>query len=114
MKVIIAGSRDFDQYDILCTYADRFPEEITEVVSGCARGADMLGEEYARDWRLPIERFPANWHRYGQAAGVIRNCEMAEYADGLLAFLADDSRGTADMILQGLSIGLSPIVVVRV
>ena len=79
---------------------------ITEVVSGCAKGADTFGEEWADDQRLPVKKFPAEWDKYGRAAGPIRNKQMAEYSDQLIAFLYPNSRGTANMINQAKKLGL--------
>lgn len=60
-------------------------DDIT-VVSGKARGADTLGEQYAKEHGYSIQYFPADWERYGKAAGYLRNTEMAKNADALVAF----------------------------
>lgn len=100
MKVIIAGSRTFDNYELLCQKCDRLlslrPE--VEIVSGTAKGADLLGEQYARERGYPIKQFPADWNQYGKSAGYKRNQQMAEYADGLIAFWDGKSKGTKHMI----------------
>lgn len=76
-------------------------EKITEVVCGLARGADIYGRKWAVCVAgLPVKDFPADWKKYGLAAGPLRNTEMAEYADGLIAFQWDGSRGTANMVSQ--------------
>ena len=69
-----------------------------EIVSGGAKGADMLGERYAAEKGYAIKRFTAEWGKYGKKAGPIRNTEMARYADALVAFYDGESRGTANMI----------------
>ena len=100
MKVIIAGGRDFDNYEKLRSYCDYLlqnKDEI-EIVSGCARGADKLGERYAEERGYPIKRFPADWGTHGKSAGYLRNEEMADYADALIAFWDGSSRGTQHMI----------------
>lgn len=100
MKIIIAGGRDFNDYATLCAFCDlalRNQIEI-EVVSGTASGADKLGERYALERRYDITRFPADWEKYGKAAGYKRNAEMANYADGLIAFWDEKSKGTKHMI----------------
>ena len=84
MKVIVAGSRDFKDYALLKEFLDKlviFRSGFTEIVSGTASGADKLGERYAQEHNLAIKRFPADWEKYGKAAGHIRNRQMAEYAD---------------------------------
>jgi len=96
MKVIIAGSRNFKDYELLKKKMDFFNSngKITEVVSGAARGADTLGEKWAEERDIPIKSCPANWAKLGRSAGYIRNKEMAEYADALVAFWDGVSRGT--------------------
>lgn len=100
MKIIIAGGRDFNDYEQLCDICnDILPEfEDVSIVSGTARGADRLGERYAREHGYKVKCFPADWNRHGKQAGYMRNLEMAKYADGLIAFHDHYSRGTANMI----------------
>lgn len=100
MKVIIAGGRNFNDYENLCHFCNKVLSNQTEIeiVSGTANGADKLGEKYANDNGYPIKRFPANWDKYGKSAGYKRNAQMAEYADGLIAFWDGKSRGTKHMI----------------
>ena len=104
IKVIIAGTRDFNDYDFLKKNVDYFLQGINpnneeiEIVSGNARGADKLGERYAKEHNLPVKLFPANWDKYGKRAGYLRNQEMANYADVLIAFWDEKSKGTKHMI----------------
>jgi len=98
MKVIIAGSRNITNYDALCEMVLRSKLDITEVVSGGARGVDRMGEAWAGYYNIPIRIFPADWFRSGKAAGYIRNEEMANYADALIALWDGKSYGTANMI----------------
>jgi hypothetical protein len=99
-RVIIAGSRDFNDYDYLRAYLATIPPwlHITEVVSGRAAGADSLGERWAEERNIPVKLFPADWKRHGKKAGPMRNAEMGVYADGLIAFWDGESRGTQHMI----------------
>lgn len=100
MRVIIAGSRTFNDYDLLfqtCNKALSMQTEI-EIVSGkCPNGADKLGERYANEKGYPIKEFPADWSK-GKIGGYIRNEEMAKYADALIAFWDEKSNGTKNMI----------------
>lgn len=112
-RVIIAGTRTFDNYGLLCEYADYKLSQINdsiEIVSGGAKGADALGERYAREKGYSLCVFPADWAQYGRKAGPIRNRQMAEYADALLAFWDGISAGTKNMIeeaqKQGLKVGI--------
>ena len=100
MKIIIAGSRNFNNYEELCKICDYLlkNKKNIEIISGTAKGADMLGEKYATDKGYKIKQFPANWDKYKKAAGYIRNKEMAEYADVLIAFWDGKSKGTEHMI----------------
>ena len=106
MRVIIAGSRSWTDWDIMKSSLDRMKEKITEVVSGTARGADEMGEWWAQENNIPIKRFPADWSRYGKAAGFIRNEEMAKYADALVAFRVGHTKGTSNMIKLAYKYGL--------
>jgi len=111
MKVIIAGSRTFSDYNFLRTNCDRLLSQFSniEIVSGTAQGADQLGERYARDRGYSVKQFPANWDKFGKKAGYLRNDEMAQYADWLIAFWDGKSRGTKHMIDLGNKMGLNVI-----
>lgn len=117
IKVIIAGTRDFNDYAFLKKNVDYFLQGINpnneeiEIVSGNARGADKLGERYAKEHNLPVKLFPANWDKYGKRAGYLRNQEMANYADVLIAFWDEKSKGTKHMIDIAKKQGLTVIVV---
>ena len=113
MKVIIAGSRNFNNYVQLknvCNHLLNNFQKI-EIVSGGCRGTDLLGERYALEHGYPIKRFPANWNRYGRAAGPKRNAQMAEYSDMLIAFWDGKSRGTFNMVQEAKSQGLIVVVI---
>lgn len=114
MRVIIAGSRTFNAYDFLCQILDvklHSKTEEIEIVSGGAKGADQLGERYARERGYPIKLFPANWAEYGKMAGPIRNNEMANYSDLLIAFWDGKSSGTKNMIEAAYSHSMKVVVI---
>lgn len=108
VRVIIAGGRDFNDYKLLkekCVEILKpYMTNTITIISGTANGADKLGEQFAREYRLHCVRMPADWERYGKRAGFLRNAEMAEYAiqDGsvsiLIAFWDGKSKGTENMI----------------
>lgn len=100
MRVIIAGSRDFNDYRALCRVCDGVlkNQKSVQIVSGMARGADRLGEEYANDRNYKVYCMPADWENEGKRAGYIRNKKMAEFSDALIAFWDGKSRGTKMMI----------------
>lgn len=106
-RVIICGSREFDDYDLLKEKCDlilsRKAADLTEkivIVSGCARGADRLGEKYAEEKGYEVLRYPADWDRYGKSAGYRRNKQMAEVANACIAFFSSvaENKGTKNMV----------------
>lgn len=103
VKIIIAGGREFKDYKLLKERCDYYLSKAVkrgydiEIVSGTARGADKLGERYAKERGYKIAYFPADWSQ-GKSAGYKRNEQMAIYADALIAFWDGDSRGTNHMI----------------
>ncbi len=99
-RVVVAGSRGFDDYTLLARKLDRLlHRKVAPVIlSGAARGADRLGEIYAAAQGIQVERYPAKWDRYGKNAGRIRNAEMAEAADAVVVFWDGKSPGTAHMV----------------
>lgn len=108
-RVIIAGGRDFNDYLLLRETMDNLLQNITEeivVVCGQARGADTLGEQYAKERGYRVDYYPANWKRYGKRAGYLRNEQMAQNADALVAFWDGKSRGTKLMIGLAKQYGL--------
>jgi hypothetical protein len=113
MKLIIAGSRTFTDYQLLCQTLAPERHHITEVMHGGARGADQLGFRWAVRHHVRSRCFAADWERFGKAAGVRRNHQMAQAGDMLLAFWDGRSAGTRHMIscMEQLS---KPVVVVRV
>lgn len=101
-KVIVAGSRDFNKYQLLERELINFlrgrkPSEV-QIVSGTARGADKLGERFATEKGCSLAGFPADWDRYGKSAGYRRNADMAKYSDACVCFWDGKSRGTKHMI----------------
>ena len=100
MRIIIAGSRGLSETDLelLDSAVKNSAFNITCVISGTARGADRLGEKWAQQHQIPIERYPADWKLHGRKAGFLRNEQMAKAADGLIALWDGESRGTQHMI----------------
>ncbi len=102
MKIIIAGGRDYTLNSTDYAMLDTFTS-ITEVVCGCARGADTGGKLWAEAKGIPVKEFPADWENNGKAAGHIRNAEMADYADGAVLF--PGGAGTKNMKQQMIKRG---------
>ncbi len=102
-RIVVAGCRDFENYDIAKEYIDFCISEIKNnhtviFVSGGCRGADRLGERYAQENGYEVELHSADWKKYGRSAGPKRNKEMAEIADYVICFWNGKSKGTKSMI----------------
>ena len=102
-RVVIAGGREFNDYELLKSKLDSLlkSKSLThkiEIVSGKARGADALGERYAKEHGLQIHAFHANWDLWGKSAGYRRNADMAKNSDATVAFWDGVSKGTKHMI----------------
>lgn len=126
MRVIIAGTRDFEDYEALKKVCDNILNVSsnsiqTEIISGACStgkltyvredgtrvfGADGLGERYAAEHNFPCLYFPANWDAYKKQAGILRNIDMSKNADMLIAFWDGKSRGTHHMIKTAIKEGL--------
>ena len=106
-RVIVAGGRDYSAGPNFTEIMEQFINPENDIlVSGVCKGADMEGYDWmiARDGDVHV--FPAHWHTHGKAAGPIRNRQMAENADVLVAFWDGKSRGTRSMITEALNHGL--------
>jgi hypothetical protein len=102
MILIIAGSRLIDEvkaYEIITREIEHLgiKDQITEIVSGGAQGVDLAGEKYAKNNKIAVKRFLPDWSK-GPGAGPMRNKEMAQYGDELLAIWDGASKGTKNMM----------------
>lgn len=93
MTYAIIGSRDFKNYELLKHVLDKIPD-ITKITSGGAKGADTLAEKYANSENIPLLVFFPEWNKYGKVAALIRNKDIVDAADGVIAFWDGTSRGT--------------------
>lgn len=113
-RIIIAGGRYFSDNELLKKKCDEFLHDKTSeeivIISGHASGADSLGERYAQEKGFKIETYPADWKKYGRAAGPIRNEQMANIANALIAFWDGKSKGTKSMINLAKKKGLQVFV----
>lgn len=109
MKILICGSRHFDDWQLFIDTMDELSEEFDfdnsqpiTIIEGGAKGADFCARLYARYCGWELKEYPADWKTHGKRAGPIRNAQMLAEAtpDLVVAFLAKDSRGTADMLRQ--------------
>lgn len=107
MRTIIAGTRTAtwrNTWDALRSCDWR--HEITGTLCGMAKGADMHGKAWANANKIPVSKWPPNWEAHGTAAGPIRNQQMVDRADALIAAWDGVSKGTADVIAKAKSKGL--------
>lgn len=110
MKIIVAGSREFSDYEYVKKMLRRHlgydPLAARTIISGTARGADRLGERFALEHNLELIKMPAEWDKHGRSAGYIRNTEMAAIADECYVFWDGKSRGSKHMIDIALDKGI--------
>lgn len=110
MRLIIAGSRTFNDYIFLKDKMDAILKNVTEeieIVSGACHGVDLMGEAYAKDRGYRVRIFEADWATIGKGAGWKRNNEMAAYATHCVCFWDGESKGTAMMIEIATRVGLN-------
>ena len=94
MKVAIIGSRSVQVQN----FDDYIPKDCTEIVSGGAAGVDRCAAAYAAAHGLPLTEFLPQYDRYGRGAPIVRNKQIVDYADTVLAFWDGVSRGTLSVI----------------
>lgn len=102
-RIIIAGGRDFDDYSFLQSKClpiieRQMVNHDVIIMSGHAKGADLLGERFAEEHGLKLEVYPADWKAHYRSAGFRRNEQMGDIANGLIAFWNGESHGTKHMI----------------
>ncbi len=93
MKIAIVGSRNVTVDDI-----GRYISDVEEIVSGGAAGVDCCAAKYAKENGVKITVFPPQYERYGRVAPIIRNKEIVDYSDKIIAFWNGSSKGTLSVI----------------
>ena len=104
-RILITGSRTWENSDTILEALDYHGGDYTTVVSGhCPIGADDMAEDAAHAMGMDVEEHPADWKKHGRRAGFVRNAEMVALgADLCLAFIRDNSKGatmTADLAMK--------------
>ena len=94
MKLAVIGSRNLVIEDL----GDYVSQEVTEIVSGGAKGIDCCAAEFARSRGLKLTEFLPEYQVYGRAAPIKRNERIVDYADEVLAFWDGESKGTLSAI----------------
>ena len=117
IKLIVAGSRGFNSYQLLSKKLDYFlcqvkPDDTVTIISGTAQGGDRLGERYAKEKGYELIKMPADWERFKKSAGYRRNEEMAKIATHCVLFWDQKSPGTKHMADIAERYGL-PLRIVR-
>ena len=102
-KVLVAGCRNYCNYEEAKACIENCIKRIGNeyeliFISGDCRGAGKLGERFACENHYDIERYPADWQRFGKSAGPKRNETMAKEADYIICFWDRKSKGTKSMI----------------
>jgi hypothetical protein len=97
VKVIIAGSRSITEFETVKAAIEASGFTISEVVSGAAKGVDRLGEQYAAEHGISVKQFKPDWARNKRGGGLVRNKDMAEYADAAVIVWDGESKGAKHM-----------------
>ena len=98
MRTIVAGSRGLKDYGLVESAMARIHWKPSLIISGHANGIDSLGERWAKEHGVPLELYPALWHKWGRSAGYKRNEIMAKRAQALVALWDGSSLGTKHML----------------
>jgi len=106
--VAIVGCRKFKNYDMFKQKVHEWEKingKITMIVSGGATGADSLAERYASENHIGISIFKPDWIKFGKAAGIMRNTDIVNGSNKLIAFPSKTSVGTWDSINKAKKAG---------
>lgn len=113
MKLLVCGDRNWKNREVIRAWIAYLQPEL--VIEGEARGADLIGKSEATRLKIPVLSFPAEWDKYGRAAGVIRNTQMLKKGgpDFVVAFHdgIEHSKGTANMVEQAAKSNIPYIIV---
>ena len=110
-RFCVIGSRDMNNYYIVYTYLKQYIPKDAIIITGGARGVDLLAEVYAEMNGQPCEVYEARWDQFGKSAGMIRNAEMIKNSDHLIAFWDGKSPGTQHMLQEWAKRGRKSVVV---
>lgn len=128
MRLLVCGSRDWGDKEIIHTVLEGFAarHDLKRVIAGGAPGADTLAFDWAYEKDIHWV-FPADWKKYGKAAGPRRNQQMLDQGkpDMVLAFKdgfdykwawgveSASGHGTEDMVLRAKNAGVPVYVIER-
>lgn len=102
-KIVIGGCRDYNNYTVFKAFVTQCLSQIKHtknisIISGHCSGVDTMAEQFAKEHQYPIEIYPAEWKKYGRAAGPKRNRIMVDAADMVIAFWDKKSKGTKSLL----------------
>jgi hypothetical protein len=109
MQVAVIGSRGFNDYELVVRTLSNL--NITLLISGGAKGADSLGERYANENDIQTLIFKPDWEKHGKAAGMIRNTNIVDNSELIVAFWDQISKGTKDSIDKAKKLGKKIVVI---
>jgi hypothetical protein len=98
MRILVCGGRDYNDQKKFNAVMKEYDRVITTLISGRAKGADSLAEDWAARHMVNAEIYPADWRRYGRSAGYQRNLRMRDEGKPDLVIAFPGGRGTAMMI----------------
>lgn len=112
-RLAVVGTRDFSDFVYIKDKINSLGLDINLIVSGGAKGVDMVAEAYARWYGIPLLVFPVGygddqkfgWSTHGRAAGVIRNQKIVDACDEVIAFPKEGGRGTQDTMRKAEKAG---------
>lgn len=110
--ITITGSRSITDWVYVYSCMNDFrqnhlPDDANVVLrSGHARGVDVLVENWAKNFDIPVEIYLPNWNKHGKKAGLLRNSEMLKGSSGTVAIWDGQSTGTLDCINKTKQLGL--------
>jgi UDP-N-acetylmuramoylalanine-D-glutamate ligase len=116
MRVLICGGREFDDWHQFITAMDGISSDRgfsmnqpIYIIEGGAKGADFCARLYAKYCGWDHEPYPAEWNKYGKAAGGIRNQQMLDEGRPDLVVAFPGGSGTADMVRRAKAAGVEVI-----
>ena len=123
VNITIIGSRNFDNYEfvenivsaVIADFAEQTNSDAITIVSGGAKGTDLLAERFAKQHSFPMLIFRPDYKSYGKAAPIRRNREILEHSDMVIAFWDGASKGTRYMIENAEKLNIpSKVVMIKI
>lgn len=102
MRVLVCGGRGFANFEKGYWALSEFCSSASVIIHGCAAGADRMADQWARENKIEVERYPAEWSKYGSMAGSIRNQQMLRDGRPLFVLALPGGSGTRDMIHRAI------------